>query len=132
VKAEGARENGATAEKEVRDAGSTADEKSMMSPKLDQQDGSRDDIPSPALPGSSIDSRRLARLRWRCRRGMLENDLILERFLDARGDAITEQEVAALDKILALGDNELWDLLCGRRETDDAATKPIIEALRAI
>jgi antitoxin CptB len=74
----------------------------------------------------------LNRLRWRCRRGMLENDLILERFLDARGEAITDREIAALDRLLDLGDNELWDLLSGRQESEDAAVKPLLEALRAV
>ena len=63
---------------------------------------------------------------------MLENDLILTRFLDARGDAITEAEVAALDRLLELSDNELWDLLSGRQEPADAAVAPLLEHLRAI
>jgi antitoxin CptB len=74
----------------------------------------------------------LNRLRWRCRRGLLENDLILERFLDARGEAITDREIAALDRLLKLGDNELWDLLSGRQESEDAAVKPLLQALRAV
>ncbi len=74
----------------------------------------------------------LNRLRWRCRRGMLENDLILERFLDARGEAISDREIAALDRLLELSDNELWDLLSGRQEPEDAAVKPLLETLRAI
>jgi antitoxin CptB len=74
----------------------------------------------------------LNRLRWRCRRGMLENDLILTRFLDARGDGITDQEIVALDRLLELSDNELWDLLAGRQEPVDAAVKPLLDALRAI
>jgi len=74
----------------------------------------------------------LDRLRWRCRRGLLENDLILARFLDARGAEISDEEVVALDRLLALGDNELWDLLAGRQEPVDAAVKPLLEALRAI
>jgi antitoxin CptB len=77
------------------------------------------------------DARRFARLRWRCRRGMLENDLILARFLDARGEAITEDEVAALDRLLDLTDNELWDLLSGRAETADAGLRPLVASLRA-
>jgi antitoxin CptB len=72
------------------------------------------------------------RLRWRCRRGMLENDLILTRFLDARGDAISSDEVAALDVLLALSDNELWDLLSGRQEPADQTVVPLVEQLRAI
>jgi antitoxin CptB len=110
----------------------SAMEKSTMNPNLNRQNGAAADIPSSTLPGSRVDPRRLARVRWRCRRGMLENDLILERFLDARGDAISEQEIAALDAILALGDNELWDLLCGRTEPRDAAVEPLVAALRAV
>jgi antitoxin CptB len=63
---------------------------------------------------------------------MLENDLILERFLDARGEAITEREIAALDRLLKLGDNELWDLLSGRQESEDASVRTLLEALRAV
>src|SRR5829696_9589141 len=77
------------------------------------------------------DARSGARLRWRCRRGMLENDLILTRFLDARGDALGESEVAALDRLLDLGDNELWDLLSGRSEPADAMLRPIVALLRS-
>jgi len=72
------------------------------------------------------------RLRWRCRRGMLENDLILSRFLQARGAGITDQEVVALDRLLNLSDNELWDLLAGRQEPVDAAVKPLLDVLRAV
>jgi antitoxin CptB len=61
---------------------------------------------------------------------LLENDLILARFLDARGAAISDQEVVALDRLLALSDNELWDLLAGRQEPADAAVKPLLEELR--
>ena len=74
----------------------------------------------------------LNRLRWRCRRGLLENDLILERFLDARGEAITDREIAALDRLLGLADNELWDLLSGRQESEDAVVKPLLQALRTV
>jgi antitoxin CptB len=63
---------------------------------------------------------------------MLENDLILERFLDARGEAITDREIAALDHLLMLGDNELWDLLSGRQESEDASVRTLLEALRAV
>ena len=74
----------------------------------------------------------LNRLRWRCRRGMLENDLILARFLDQCGDAISDREVAALDALLEMSDNELWDLLSGREEPADAAVTPLLERLKAI
>jgi antitoxin CptB len=78
-----------------------------------------------------MDAVELRRLRWRCRRGLLENDLILARYLDARGEAITVEEAAALDRLLDLSDNELWDLICGRAEPADADLRPLLAALRA-
>ena len=72
------------------------------------------------------------RLRWRCRRGMLENDLILTRFLDNHGDRITDAELAALDSMLQLSDNDLWEMLSGRQEPADATVIPLLERLRAM
>ena len=82
------------------------------------RDAQRSAEPTRSAPG---DDRSRARLRWRCRRGMLENDLILTRFLDARGERIDENDVAALDRLLDLADNDLWDLLSGRAEPEDAS-----------
>ena len=76
-----------------------------------------------------MDARRLARIRWRCRRGLLENDLILTRFLDAKGATLTEEQIAMLDTLLALTDNDLWDLIAGRREPD-ASVRPLVDELR--
>jgi antitoxin CptB len=78
-----------------------------------------------------LDAARLSRIRWRCRRGMLENDLVLTRFLDARGTALSESEVALLDRLLDLPDNELWDLLAGRADPADPAVGPVLQQLRA-
>ena len=78
-----------------------------------------------------MDPTELARLRWRCRRGLLENDLILERFMEARGSRLSDEEVAGLDRLLRLPDSELWDLLAGRAEPDDTALTPLVAALRA-
>jgi antitoxin CptB len=77
-----------------------------------------------------MDQAGLNRLRWRCRRGMLENDLILARFLDSSGDQITDGELAALESILQLNDNDLWEMLSGRKEPADAAVMPLLERLR--
>ena len=78
-----------------------------------------------------MDERRLARLRWRCRRGMLENDIVLERFLAARGASITDEELTMLDRLLDLTDGDLWDLIAGRAEAPDASLAPMVRALRA-
>ena len=62
---------------------------------------------------------------------MLENDLILTRFLDSCGDRITAAELVALDSMLQLSDNDLWEMLSGRQEPADAALMPLLERLRA-
>lgn len=71
-----------------------------------------------------------ARLRWRARRGLLENDLILTRFLDVHEEGLTDLEVDALTRLLDLTDNELMDLLLARKElTGDNAQSHVQELL---
>jgi antitoxin CptB len=79
----------------------------------------------------TIEHRRLERIRWRCRRGKLENDLILTRFLDAHGAMLRESDLASLDRLLDMPDDTLWDLIAGRAEPDDAALAPLVARLRA-
>lgn len=71
----------------------------------------------------------LRRLRWRSRRGLLENDLLLRRFLDRRGDRLERGQAGALAKLLALPDGELLDLLLGRGEPGDALDTPAVRNL---
>jgi antitoxin CptB len=77
-----------------------------------------------------------ARLRWRARRGLLENDLIITRFLDAHEAELTDDDVDTLTVLLELGDNDLMDLLLARTEPEgDIATPSVnrmIARLRAI
>ena len=80
---------------------------------------------------AAIDAERLRRLRWRCRRGMLENDLVLSRFLDARGADLREDEVASLDRLLDMADNDLWNLIAGRMDPQDPAIAAFLPHLRA-
>nr|WP_308633406.1 succinate dehydrogenase assembly factor 2 [Massilia sp. YIM B02443] len=72
-----------------------------------------------------------ARLRWRARRGLLENDLILTRFLDAHEEQLTDDEVDALTRLLDLADNPLMDLLLGRVEPEGDVDLPHVRALLA-
>jgi len=62
---------------------------------------------------------------------MLENDLVLTRFLDGCGGRITDGELWALESMLELSDNDLWEMLSGRQEPADAALMPLLERLRA-
>jgi antitoxin CptB len=61
---------------------------------------------------------------------MLENDLVLTRYLDDRGAALTGHEVAMLDTLLDLPDNTLWELVAGLAEPEDSAVAPLVAALR--
>jgi succinate dehydrogenase flavin-adding protein (antitoxin of CptAB toxin-antitoxin module) len=61
---------------------------------------------------------------------MLENDLVLQRFLDARGQAIGEAEIAMLDRLLDLPDTTLWELFAGLAEPEDASVAPLLAVLR--
>jgi antitoxin CptB len=73
------------------------------------------------------DPLRRARLRWRARRGLLENDLILERFFDRYEDSLSDDDVAALTCLLDLGDNDLLDLLLARKEPEgDLARREVV------
>jgi antitoxin CptB len=75
------------------------------------------------------DPTKRARLRWRSRRGLLENDLILTRFLDRYENVLSDEEVDAFSTLLDLSDNELLDLLLARGEPQGAADKPHVRAL---
>ncbi len=70
-----------------------------------------------------------ARLRWRARRGLLENDLILTRFLDEHEASLTDDEVDAFTRILDVSDNDLMDLILARKEPDGADDLPRVHAL---
>ncbi|AIY42055.1 hypothetical protein LT85_2897 [Collimonas arenae] len=72
-----------------------------------------------------------ARLRWRARRGLLENDLILTRFLDANEVTMTDDDVDAFSRLMELSDNELMDLLLVRKEPDGLLDLPQVHALLA-
>jgi antitoxin CptB len=88
------------------------------------------DVPS----AGAIDERALSKLRWRCRRGLLENDLLLDRFF-ARGEPVSEADARGLALLMELADNDLLDLFLGRQKPSAHLDRPevrrIIEAVRA-
>ena len=71
------------------------------------------------------------RLRWRARRGLLENDLMLTKYLDAYETALTDVEVGARTQLFELGDNELLDLLLSRLEPVGSLDRPAVHAVLA-
>lgn len=84
---------------------------------------------------AQLDQHALSRLRWRCRRGMLENDLFIERFFQRHEHEITPSQADALLLLMDLSDNDLLDLLLGRQEPgqalDSSAVRDVLRLLRA-
>jgi len=66
------------------------------------------------------------RLHWKCRRGLLELDLVLQKYLKENPD---DQSLFAL---LDLPDNDLWDIIAGRSERYDPRFKATVARLRAV
>lgn len=77
-----------------------------------------------------LDAREKARLSWHCRRGMLELDLILQRFLEKRLDQLSTQEINAFDSLLSCTDPELFAWFMGHVEPEDKELKEIVALIR--
>lgn len=67
------------------------------------------------------------RLYWNCRRGLLELDLVLQRFIPN----LKDEDARPLAALLDLPDNDLWDIIAGRSERYDARWKQTVARLRA-
>ena len=76
-----------------------------------------------------MDSVAQHRLKWKCRRGLLELDLILNDFVEHH---LKENDVKALDELLALEDNDLWEIVSGRSDRYDARHGGIVARIRAV
>ena len=71
------------------------------------------------------------RLRWRCiRRGLLEVDIALTRFLDERFDGLDGQGQQAFVELADMEDHDLWYLISGQAECDDPRLEPVVAMLR--
>ena len=71
-----------------------------------------------------------SRLRWRCRRGMLELDLLLERFLEQGYDALDERGRSAFDRLLDEQDDQLFDWFCQGQVPEDPEIAGIVARIR--
>ena len=71
------------------------------------------------------------RLQWKCRRGLLELDLVLSQFLERQASDMSPADLAAFDELLDYSDTELWDVVSGRSERFDPRLGEIVSRLRA-
>jgi antitoxin CptB len=72
------------------------------------------------------------RLRWRARRGLLENDLVLIRFFDKHEEALNDADIVGLDRLLDLPDNDLLDLIFERKPANSVLDASEKDALRVL
>ena len=72
-----------------------------------------------------------SRLAWKCRRGLLELDLVLERFLQRHGSSVGDAELELLCELLDHDDTDLWEIVSGRSERYDLRHAGLVARLRA-
>ncbi|QIL73356.1 succinate dehydrogenase assembly factor 2 [Diaphorobacter sp. HDW4B] len=81
-----------------------------------------------------LDEREVSLLRWRSRRGLVENDLFIERFFATYGSRLTASQARGISALMDLSDNDLLDLLLRRKEPEgELATdeiRSVLEQLR--
>jgi antitoxin CptB len=65
-----------------------------------------------------LDERSLSKLKWRCRRGLLENDIFIERFFKRFETTLTVKQAQGLSVLMELSDNDLLDLHLARKSLE--------------
>ena len=78
----------------------------------------------------SPDAPELSRLRWLCRRGMKELDVVLTRYLEERYASASPAERSCFGRLLEMPDPELYALLLGRGAAADAELETFVQGLR--
>jgi antitoxin CptB len=77
-----------------------------------------------------LGERALSKLRWRCRRGLLENDLFIERFFNRYAPQMTVGQARGMYILMDLSDNDLMDLFMKRKPLGaDIASEEVNEVL---
>jgi antitoxin CptB len=85
-----------------------------------------------------LDERGLSKLKWRSRRGLLENDLLIEKFFLRHAATLSVRQAKGLNDLMELSDNDLLDLLLRRKEplqlsdADAQASASTAEALEVL
>jgi antitoxin CptB len=74
----------------------------------------------------------LERVRWRCRRGMLELDIVLDRFIERHYAGLDEAQRAAFDVLLDMPDAVLWDMIAGRRKAAQGGQQALLEKIGSV
>ena len=88
------------------------------------------DVTFDALPDDApLPSAALSKLRWRCRRGLLENDLFIERFFNRHAPDMTVGHARSMYALMELADNDLLDVFLARPNTQEVTQQEGVKAL---
>ncbi|WP_374483561.1 succinate dehydrogenase assembly factor 2 [Zoogloea sp.] len=71
------------------------------------------------------------RVRWQCRRALLELDLVFTRFLERHFDRLTDDQLADLDDLLLVEDHDLWAMVNGSKPVTNERWQEMVDLLRA-
>lgn len=74
--------------------------------------------------------RELARARWRCRRGLLELDIVLARFMDQYYTGLSDDELVQFEILLSMSDNDLWDCIVAKKDLEDKRALSVLQLLQ--
>ncbi len=81
---------------------------------------------------SALSPEFLQRVRWRCRRGLLELDIVLGRFVEVHYAHLSESELQDFDVFLDMADNPLWDLISGRLGVVSGQQAALLEKIKSV
>ena len=94
---------------------------------VDQQDAA-------SVATGALDAGALGKLKWRCRRGLLENDLLIEKFFARHESGLTLEQAQGLTVLMDLSDHDLLNLLLRRQEPestlDTQEVREVLDMLR--
>ena len=74
----------------------------------------------------------LERVRWRARRGLLELDIVLGRFIETHYAQLDADGRQTFEALLDMPDNPLWDMISGRLEAAPGEQQALLEKIRAV
>jgi antitoxin CptB len=93
---------------------------------VDQQDAA-------SVASGALDAGALGKLKWRCRRGLLENDLLIEKFFARHESGLTLEQAQGLTVLMDLSDHDLLNLLLRRQEPEGSLdTQEVREVLNML
>ena len=73
----------------------------------------------------------MQRVRWRCRRGLLELDIVLARFIESQYAQLDEAGRQAFEVFLDMADNPFWDMVSGKLDAEPGLQQHLLEKIRA-